>query len=682
MRNVQKEFFERSLKRQGVVVIVNGVETKALIINNKDIKTGWCYSDIILPYEIKAEIGDIIHVGDKRFFICNKDTQYDIRNLYRCCENTHYVRFDYQNGTIKSAGLVTLTEDKVTSLFDNSLLELAKGVAIFFIKHTANTEQIEVGDRFVLMNRAYEVIGCTWGMQNLIKLELEKSTWGVDDDKENGIIVNKRDIVIKEEPDVPDVPEPIVDEVVGDNSIDVDNTVTYTITNSTNVGVVWSLDNTTTATITSSDNYSCTVKGLVAGTNIIKVTYPTGEVFTKEFTITRALIVDEIVGNDSVDVGATATYTITNTTGANVTWSVDNANVTITSSDNTSCTIEGVTDGSVTISVAYPTGEVFSKSVVINKVITYDIDAYGELGDWSLQTVESGNSLSFINTETDTYFLGGNKIIYKSEDKGATWEKIATPPYAVKDMAIGQYENIDGVMEDRYAIVGGSKLTGYSNDKGVTWNFYTDEVEKNINEIEYIGGRFIGASYGRVGVSFGGKYYNDSYMSDTTYSGQKLDYVNGKWVICGTKGRIAIADSYEDYPTGSDFTIVDTGVGSISFTRITYSKHLNLYVLVGTNGTIVTSPDLVTFTTVASGLTGYGGAVMSFLDCIYANQMFIAVGNRKTIYTSRDGVNWTSSVPCGTSTTVSISRIIVDKYGKVFMTLSDGTIATNQFTII
>ena len=255
MRNVQKEFFERSLKRQGVTVSVNGVETKALIINEKDIKTSWCYSDIILPYEIKAEIGDIIHVGDKRFFICNKDEQYGIRNLYRCCENVHEVRFDYQNGTIKSAGLVTLTEDKVTSLFDNALLELAKGVAIFNIKHTTETEQIEVGDRFVLMNRAYEVIGCTWGTQNLIKLELEKSTWRVDDDKENGIIVNKREVRLEEEPPTePEEPtEPINDTIVGDDSVDVGASATYTITNSTGANVTWSVDN-ANVTITSSDN--------------------------------------------------------------------------------------------------------------------------------------------------------------------------------------------------------------------------------------------------------------------------------------------------------------------------------------------------------------------------------------------------------------------------------------------
>lgn len=546
MRNIQKEFFERSLKRQGVVVVVNDLETKALIINNKDIKTSWSYRDILLPYEIKAEVGDIIHVGDKRFFICNKDEQYDIRNLYRCCENVHDVRFDYQNGTIKSVGLVTLAEEGITSLYDGSLLQLAKGMAILNIKHTATTEQIDVGDRFVLMNRPYKVIGITWGTQNLIKLELEKSAWNDDtDDRENGIIMNKRELdVVKEpepEPEQPDIP-----------------------------------------------------------------TEPTEP--------------------DVPDVPDTPEEP---------------------------------------------------------EEPTYDIDAYGELGDWSLQTVESGTSLSFLNAEKDGYFLGGNKTIFKSDDKGVTWRKVATPSYSVKNMAFGQGENEDGVMEDRYAIIGASYLTGYSNDKGETWEFFTDGVTKVANDMKYIDGYFISVSTGRVGHSYEGEYYNEMEFNDTSFVGRTLDYVNGKWVICGTKGLIAILnDNYEPPMAGSDFTIVDTGVGSVSFARITYSKQLGLYVLVGTSGTIVTSPDLVTFTTVASSLTGYGGGVISFMDCIYANQMFIAIGTRKTIYTSRDGVNWESSYPCGTSTSISFNRITVDNEGKVFITLSDGTIATNQFTTI
>lgn len=368
MRNVQKEFFERSLKRQGVVVIVNGVETKALIINEKDIKTGWCYSDIILPYEIKAEIGDIIHVGDKRFFICNKDTQYDIRNLYRCCENTHYVRFDYQNGTIKSAGLVTLTEDKVNSLFDNALLELAKGIAIFFIKHTANTEQIEVGDRFVLMNRAYEVIGCTWGMQNLIKLELEKSTWGVDDDKENGIIVNKREVVIEEEP--PTEPEePINDTIVGDDSIDVGATATYTITNSTGANVTWSVDN-SNATITSSDNISCTVEGVANGDVIISVTYQTGEVFTKTVTINTS-ITYEISGVDEFGLCYTEEWTIPNPNNLDVTWTLSKTTYTdILETTNTSIILfckdkASYVGKKFTITATYSDGLVLTKEITI-----------------------------------------------------------------------------------------------------------------------------------------------------------------------------------------------------------------------------------------------------------------------------------------------------------------------------
>jgi len=73
---------------------------------------------------------------------------------------------------------------------------------------------------------------------------------------------------------------------------------------------------------------------------------------------------------------------------------------------------------------------------------------------------------------------------------------------------------------------------------------------------------------------------------------------------------------------------------------ITYGS--NTFVAVGYGGTILTSPDGITWTSQTSGTTN------NLLGIAYGNNTFVAVGNSGTILTSPDGTTWTSRI-LGTS---------------------------------
>ncbi len=68
--------------------------------------------------------------------------------------------------------------------------------------------------------------------------------------------------------------------------------------------------------------------------------------------------------------------------------------------------------------------------------------------------------------------------------------------------------------------------------------------------------------------------------------------------------------------------------------RVTYGK--GIFVAVGATGTILTSPDGITWTPNTAGIASYLGGVT------YGSGTFVAVGYTGTILTSSDGVTWTS----------------------------------------
>jgi hypothetical protein len=102
---------------------------------------------------------------------------------------------------------------------------------------------------------------------------------------------------------------------------------------------------------------------------------------------------------------------------------------------------------------------------------------------------------------------------------------------------------------------------------------------------------------------------------------------------------------------------------------LTYGNHT--FVAVGTNGTIVTSPDDITWTICSSGCSDTINAV------VYGNGTFVAVGGKGTILTSPDGKIWTRRSPNADSYFTGVC------YGNgTFVAVADFDIQTSSDGII
>ena len=86
-------------------------------------------------------------------------------------------------------------------------------------------------------------------------------------------------------------------------------------------------------------------------------------------------------------------------------------------------------------------------------------------------------------------------------------------------------------------------------------------------------------------------------------------------------------------PDGVNWTTRTSGT-TIMLEDITWSG--NIFVSVGNNGIILTSPDGVNWTSRTSGTTNWLNGIT------WSGSQFVAVGNKGTILTSPDGANWTT----------------------------------------
>ena len=150
---------------------------------------------------------------------------------------------------------------------------------------------------------------------------------------------------------------------------------------------------------------------------------------------------------------------------------------------------------------------------------------------------------------------------------------------------------------------------------------------KNINDCDKI---FINTNMGEKSVikeeeewrlsGFGGGINNVAYSEPL-----------GLFVAVGDIGTILTS------PDGITWTSRTSGV-SVVLSGVTYSESLGLFVAVGGSGTILTSPDGITWTSRTSGVsTDLRGTVYS-----EPLGLFVAVGGNRIILTSSDGVTWTS----------------------------------------
>ena len=146
------------------------------------------------------------------------------------------------------------------------------------------------------------------------------------------------------------------------------------------------------------------------------------------------------------------------------------------------------------------------------------------------------------------------------------------------------------------------------------------------------------------------------------------------FVAVGSSGTILTS------PDGINWTQRSTDIGTIQLNYVYWCEQKNLFVIVGNGGVVLTSPDGINWTQRTSG-------VSTGVWCItYSEEkdLFIAVGYSGTIITSSDGITWTSqtsgvsSVFRGVTYSKKLDLFVIVGGSGIILTSSDGITWTQR----
>ncbi len=156
-------------------------------------------------------------------------------------------------------------------------------------------------------------------------------------------------------------------------------------------------------------------------------------------------------------------------------------------------------------------------------------------------------------------------------------------------------------------------------------------------------GQGIGESAFRWATSTDGTTWtgrNQAMPSGTTSNGaSKVHFINGKFITFIGAANNGFGESY-CYTSTDGLTWTGNKILSASLGVVEFDGSSSLYVVAGTNGAQLTSPDLVTWTSHPVVATG---GVYSHDDLAYFNGKFFSTinGFGGAAYSSADGVTWT-----------------------------------------
>jgi len=175
--------------------------------------------------------------------------------------------------------------------------------------------------------------------------------------------------------------------------------------------------------------------------------------------------------------------------------------------------------------------------------------------------------------------------------------------------------------DSKFIAVGSSTISGgaiYASSDGGTWSSLTSETLKYRNGIAYGDGLYVSVGTSDILTSNNGENWSP-YESVTFYG---VNHVGSQYVALG-KGV---------YYSGSGGIWKKLRDSSVILRDLAYGN--GLYVVVGDDGTVLTSTNLTNWTERVSQTSNrlYG--------IVYGNGKFVAVGDGGTIIYSGDGVTW------------------------------------------
>jgi hypothetical protein len=250
----------------------------------------------------------------------------------------------------------------------------------------------------------------------------------------------------------------------------------------------------------------------------------------------------------------------------------------------------------------------------------------------SIKDITSGSSFmvfDYLPIENVTYALTSSDCI--------NWGIAGSPSFSSRTIGygMGRYVGLN---------YGGNFTDAqYSDDNGITWNMVSIPTSDIMYDVIYSGTKFVAVGYnGTVLTSSNGSDWGASNVGTSDFL-NRIIYNGGRYVAVGfnisspltSTGTIYTSTDLETWAAVS--SSVPTTAG---YQAVDYSPSLGLYLAVGENGLMATSPDGVNWIDCSQPAI----IVDSHLSGVAWNSVglyFAVCDNKGYIFTSTDTINWT-----------------------------------------
>jgi photosystem II stability/assembly factor-like uncharacterized protein len=251
---------------------------------------------------------------------------------------------------------------------------------------------------------------------------------------------------------------------------------------------------------------------------------------------------------------------------------------------------------------------------------------------WNLRTTDVLNALFMAAHRNNTYVVVGYMRQIVTSTDAITWTKLSLSfGYDIMGVAFG---------DNTFVSVTGSGVIGTSSDNGTNWSMIDHEYSHSgydLFDVKYLNGKFYTVGVGGMILTSTDQGQNwTRQTSGTTVSLREITYGNGLYVVVGLDGTIITSSNGINWTTRTSGTSED-------LKGVSYGN--GLYVVVGHDGTIITSSNGTTWTTMTSGTEN------DLQDVTFGNSKFVAVGGygNINIFTSTDNGSTWSSINSGTN---------------------------------
>lgn len=222
-----------------------------------------------------------------------------------------------------------------------------------------------------------------------------------------------------------------------------------------------------------------------------------------------------------------------------------------------------------------------------------------------------------------------------------TWVAASTSLYTspnltdwtVRNSTVGSFQQFNGVAagSGHLVAVGAGGVIARS-DNGTAWSDQISPTLNSLNDLLYANGAYTAA--GNAGTIL--RSVDGVAWTSATSGTNNLTFVtlrNGLYLTGGAAGTLLRSTD------GLSWSSVASGL-AIQLNSAAFNAGRT--VVVGINGAIRTTDDDLAATTTPTWITRMSGTIESLTRVIYANNLFVAVGSNGTILASTDGAIWTS----------------------------------------